>query len=129
MDTYDLSESGRRRRRRHSTEFKQSVVRECHKPGVSIAAVALRHQLNASMLRKWVIEAERHGTVVVSHPATALPAPAEPSPPAFVPVAIGTHTDECDIRIQWQRGGTTLHVAWPTSAAQDCAAWLRELMR
>ena len=99
MDTYDLSEGSRLRCRRHSREFKQSVVRECRRPGVSIAAVALRHQLNVNMLRKWVIEAERHGTVVVSHPASALQAPAEPPPTAFVPVAISTRADECDIRM------------------------------
>jgi len=28
------------------------------KPGVSMAAVALAHSLNANMLRKWVIDAE-----------------------------------------------------------------------
>lgn len=129
MDTYDLSEDGRRRRRRHSAEFKQSVVGECRRPGVSIAAVALRHRLNANMLRKWVIDAERHGTMAVNNPSSPLQTPAEPASPAFVPVTLSTRADVCDIRVQWQRGGTTLHVVWPTSAAQDCAAWLRELMR
>ena len=42
----------------YSAEFKQSVVGECMRPGVSIAAVALHRGLNANMLRKWVIEAE-----------------------------------------------------------------------
>ena len=34
---------GRRRRRRHSAEFKAAVIEECLRPGVSIAAVALAH--------------------------------------------------------------------------------------
>jgi len=41
MNTYGVDLMGRRRRRRHSAEFKAAVIRECLKPGVSIAAVAL----------------------------------------------------------------------------------------
>ena len=55
MDTIrsDLRD-GRQRRRRHSDEFKSQVVAECSRPGVSIAAVALHHGLNANLLRRWV---------------------------------------------------------------------------
>jgi transposase-like protein len=56
MNTYGIDLMGRRRRRRHSAEFKAAVIQECMRPGVSIAAVALAHSLNANMLRKWVIE-------------------------------------------------------------------------
>ena len=31
----------------------------CQQPGVSIAAVALARGLNANLLRRWVVEAER----------------------------------------------------------------------
>jgi len=58
MDTYGMDLMGRRRRRRHSAEFKAAVIQECMRPGVSMAAVALAHSLNANMLRKWVIDAE-----------------------------------------------------------------------
>lgn len=34
-----------------------------------------------------------------------------------------------DIRIEIQRGATTVNVTWPASAASDCAQWLRELLR
>ena len=50
---------GRRRRRQHSAEFKAQVVAACRKPGVSIAAVALEHRLNANLLRRWVVAEER----------------------------------------------------------------------
>lgn len=56
MNTFGVDLMGRRRRRRHTAEFKAAVIEECLKPGVSIAAVALAHSLNANMLRKWVIE-------------------------------------------------------------------------
>ncbi|MFP3568053.1 transposase, partial [Paraburkholderia sp. SIMBA_030] len=35
------------RRRRHSKEFKEKVIRAAMQPNVSIAAVALHYQLNA----------------------------------------------------------------------------------
>jgi len=129
MDTYEVDLDGRRRRRRHSAEFKQAVVRECLIPGISTAAVALRHRLNANMVRKWVNES--------AHPRPSVPMPsstvagghAVSAPPAFVPVGLSTPADERDIRVQWQRSGATVNVAWPASAARDGALWLRELLR
>jgi len=41
------------------------------------------------------------------------------------PAAAGTET----IRLEFKRGALGASVAWPISAALDCAAWLRELMR
>jgi len=58
MDTYGMDLMGQRRRRRHSAQFKEAVIQECMRPGVSMAAVALAHSLNANMMRKWVIDAE-----------------------------------------------------------------------
>jgi hypothetical protein len=56
----------RRRRRRHSAGFKAEAVAACLQPGVSIAAVALSRGLNANLLRRWVVEAERTGALPVS---------------------------------------------------------------
>ncbi|WP_229203069.1 transposase [Burkholderia ambifaria] len=42
------------RRRRHSKEFKEKVIRAAMQPNVSIAAVALHYRLNANLLRRWV---------------------------------------------------------------------------
>ena len=33
---------------------KQELVRRCQQPGVSVAAMALAHGLNANLLRKWI---------------------------------------------------------------------------
>ena len=33
---------------------KQELVRRCQQPGVSVAATALAHGLNANLLRKWI---------------------------------------------------------------------------
>ena len=54
---------------------------------------------------------------------------------AFVPVAMNavnapnTSAAGDNIRIEFNRGSTTITVAWPLSAARDCGAWLRELMQ
>ena len=128
MNTYGVDLMGRRRRRRHSAEFKASVIEECLRPGVSIAAVALAHGLNANMLRKWVIDGEHR----LSDPAPAAPAEPEVPPrplPTFVPLALPAPVVEGEIRVELQRNGTTVKIVWPASAARDCAAWLRDWLR
>jgi hypothetical protein len=37
MNTYGVDLMGRRRRRRHSADFKAAVIQKCGKPGVSMA--------------------------------------------------------------------------------------------
>ena len=128
MNTYGVDLMGRRRRRRHTAQFKAAVIEECLRPGVSIAAVALAHSLNANMLRKWVIDAE-HKTI-----ALPLNAPAEPEappmpPPTFIPLALPAATVDGEIRIELQRAGTVIKLVWPAAAARDCAAWLRDWLR
>lgn len=128
MNTYGVDLMGRRRRRRHSAEFKALVIEECLRPGVSIAAVALAHGLNANMLRKWVIDGEHR----LSAPAPAAPAEPEVAAkplPTFVPLALPAPVIEGEIRVELQRSGTTVKIVWPASAARDCAAWLRDWLR
>ena len=126
MNTYGMDLMGRRRRRRHSSEFKVAVIQECMHPGVSIAAVALAHGLNANMLRKWVIDAQN------ALPPKPKVAPVQDAPvpsSTFVPLALAAPTVAGDIRIELQRGGTTVTLVWPAGAARDCAAWLSEWLR
>jgi transposase len=113
----------RRRRQRYSEEFKAKVVAACQGIGVSVAAVALEHRLNANLLRRWIDQAEGR---LPRRPLGRPPA-TPPSLPAFVPVALETpapHSPE--IRIEVRRGGQSITVSWPTSEAAQCAAWLRE---
>jgi len=41
-------------RRSYTDDFKLAVVRECDEPGVSLAAVAMAHRINANLVRRWV---------------------------------------------------------------------------
>ena len=116
--------AGRRRRRTHSPEFKAQVVAACSVPGVSIAAVAMAHGINANLARRWVLAAERRdSSAPVETSTTAVAA-------AFVPVQLPpTQTAPADIRVELRRGPMAISVSWPCAAASECAAWMRELLR
>ena len=106
-------------RRKHSLELKAAVVEECRRPGVSVAAIALAHGLNANLVHQWMRNAradvvDKPGFVEVKMPV----------PSAVAPVAVVR-----DIRIELRRGATSISVLWPTEAAAQCAAWLGELLR
>ena len=120
---------GRQRRRRHSAEFKAEVIAACQQPGVSIAAVALAHGLNANLLRHWIIKHERAATTP-AQVATSSNTASTDVKHDFVPVTVAPERNRDDnIRVELRRGATTVTVVWPMSAAADCAAWLRELLR
>ena len=120
--------AGRIRRRRHSDAFKDKVVTACRRPGVSIAAVALAHGLNANLLRRWVHE--REGVAAKPRlPALAGP-PVSESTQSFVPLTLSKPSPRTgDIEVELWRNDLKVSVTWPASASAECAAWLRELMR
>ena len=118
---------GRRRRRSHSPLFKAEAVGECQQPGVSIAAISLARGLNASVLRRWVKEAERSGIPIAIRSSTS--SHAVEGGQNFVPVQLPSHPSDGAIRIKVRRRGGTVSIEWPASAAHECALLLRELMR
>ena len=132
MDTKGLEGSGRGRRRRHTDEFKSSVVAQCTVPGVSIAAVALQNGLNANLLRRWVNEA---GVKDEEHAGPAQVAASEPAAKGalevtgFVPVKLAGEAIKGTIEIEVRRGAIQVKVSWPLAAMTECGAWLRELMK
>jgi len=58
-------------RRTFTLEYKLGVVKQCSKPGVSVAAIALEHRINANLLRRWIV---RHQRALVGSAAKPLPA-------------------------------------------------------
>jgi len=116
--------AGRRRRRTHSAEFKAQVIAACSSPGVSIAAVAMAHGVNANLARRWVVQAERLGAGALTRPANS------DALATFVPVQLPPAEGEpAAIRIELRKGTTAITVSWPCAAASQCAAWMRELLR
>jgi transposase len=129
--TTENSPFGRRRRRQYSSEFKAEVIAACQQPGVSIAAIALIHHLNANLLRRWVGEAE--GTSPKPITRRIAPAPSAltaPVAPAFVPIRLDeANSRPSEIRVEIQRGPQSVSVSWPISAATECGTWLREWLK
>ena len=107
-------------RRRYSAQVKSQVMAECGTTGASVAKVAMRHGINANVVHRWRQLARE------DQAATPM------STNAFVPVALTSApvaSSVGDIRIQLQRGATVMNITWPTSAAGECAVWVRELLR
>lgn len=107
-------------RRRHAAELKRQVLVACAEPGASVAQVALTHGLNANLVHKWrrTLDAgnagAKHGTRQVE----------------FVPVALPASAAQAgDIQLELRRGAIAVNVTWPLSASNQCAAWLREILR
>ena len=132
MDTIEKEvPGGRVRRRRYSDEFKASVIAQCMRPGVSIARIALEHELNANLLRRWVMNAERAassgGALAVG---TEMLQGVDPVGDQFVSVPIETSASMMPpIEVELHRGPLLVKVKWPAGASAGCAAWLRELLR
>ena|SRR3982750_3487984 len=121
----------RRRRRAHRAEFKAKVVSACRQPGVSIAAVALANQLNANLLRRWVVAEEQTQPITPTETAAAALPPRSVENRTFIPVQLETSTlvTAQEITIELRRGATVVKVGWPLAAAAECGSWLRELLR
>ena len=125
MDTREPPK--RTRVRAYSPEFKDQVLAECARSGASVAKVALAHGLNANMIHTWrrqapgkqAVAAAGAGSQETTGAFVQLQLPAPLPGPAATP----------DIRIELRRGATTMSIAWPSAAAGECAAWLREWLR
>lgn len=121
-------------RRRHSAQFKALVLEQCAAPGASVAKVAMSHGLNANIVHGWrKLARERDGSAVVLPPSpVSLPAEPAARTPQFVPVTMTPAPPPlaaADIQIELRRGATAMKITWPITAAADCAAWMRELLR
>ena len=59
-------------RRTYTLEYKLGVVRQCGESGVSVAAIAMAHRINANLVRRWIVRHQRALTTSVAEPQTAL---------------------------------------------------------
>lgn len=120
-----------RSRREHSGELKAQILAECEKPGASVAKVAMAHGVNANLVHGWrKLERERREAAAAAVQAQAVTPVTDVSPKSlpFVPVSVMPTDDAC-IEIEVRRGSVTMKVSWPMSAASQCAAWARELLK
>lgn len=122
VDTMGI-EKPPRRKRRHSEEFKDELVRACSEPGISVAGIALANGVNANLLRKWMGARGVTAPSLRRHAQSAEPVTRAPE---FLPVAVTpTEPNLPEIRIEARRGTAVVKIEWPVVAAAECAAWLR----
>jgi transposase len=73
----------------YDREAKRELVQRCLQPGVSLAATALAHGLNANLLRKWVVKQTGRSRSAARAPrllaVTALPSAVPETLPAVTP--------------------------------------------
>lgn len=108
-------------RRSYSADFKAELVKASQQPGVSLAGLALRHGLNANLLRRWVREHEREGKHAATQTDTAL---------SFVPVSLpapaSPHPQSCQLLMQGNNIQVTLSV--PVHQLEQCTGLLLGLL-
>ena len=105
------------KRRRYSQEFRLSVLKECAAPGISIAEVARKHQLNANLVHKWRRDLQR-SQAPQQDDFVALPVLTTPA------VQIGA-SPSIKVELLSPAGPIVLH--WPLSEVSQLALWLRQL--
>src|ERR1700689_1892413 len=79
------------RRRTRSLEERKRIVEEALAPGVSVAAIARRHGLNANLIFKWIRRSREGWRDRGRESANEKPVvvvPPEARPPAFIPVKL-----------------------------------------
>ena len=105
------------KRRRYSPRFKVQVIEEALQDGVSVAAVARRHNLNANLLHKWLKTAQGVVPTAPVMPAfIPLPAPPTPNRPTLA---------EARIEIPGAKG--VINLFWPCDQPQSLAELLNTL--
>jgi transposase len=136
-------------RRRHSAQFRQQVIEEASRPGVRVASVARAHDLDVGLVRRWIANASARerlhahaqaarqrlrepGGVAAGLGSAGAPSVGSDPAASFLAISLGggaAASPAPEIRIQFNRGPTSIGVTWPVSAAADCGHWLREVMR
>lgn len=66
-----IARTNARGRHRYLPAFKAWIVDQALVPGTSLAGLAMRHQVNANQLRRWVTLRQRLGSEAVPAPAPA----------------------------------------------------------
>jgi transposase-like protein len=120
--------SARRTHRTYTPHFKAELVAACQKPGMSIAALAGQHGMNANVLHRWLKEHERSGR----HALTEQHVLKNPERPAFVALALPTPkvpNQSQDIRVVLSKGALTINVSWPMHAVADLASWTTAILK
>ena len=126
-----MTTESKRRRLERSPELKAMVLAECERPGASVAKVGMAHGVNANLVHGWRrLERERRQAASAALYQVRDEA-ARPVGEAvgFVPVTVEQSGLGATIEIEFRRGPVTMKSTWPMTAAAQCAAWARKILR
>ena len=118
--------------RTYTAQFKAELVAACAQPGVSIAALAGQHAMNANVLHRWLKEHRRSGRhqLAARSPAAA---PGTQSPlAAFIPLQLtapAQQPEAREIKVELRRGAMSMLVTWRVSAAAELASWTGAVLK
>jgi len=80
-------------RRTYTPDYKLAVVRQCSEPGVSVVAVSMAQNINANLVRRWIV---RHRRALAER---------APKPHAMLPVTIDAAPAPSEGRTDHEVGG------------------------
>jgi transposase len=106
----DAPQAWRHGPRRHfPIEQKLLIVGECLQPGATLSSVALKHGLNANMVRKWVVRHRAETRAIGSAPRPTLM-------PVVIPAAIEPTLGErdkmaCEVRVEIETSRGVMRVS------------------
>ena len=121
-----------RTHRTYSAQFKAELVVACGQPGVSIAALAGQHGMNANVLHRWLKEHQRSGRHQLEAHSRAAALEMTSPLAAFIPLqlpAAAPQSEPREIKMELRRGTLSMVVTWPVSAAAECASWAAALLK
>lgn len=124
--------STRRTHRTYTREFKAEMVAACQQPGVSIAALASSHAMNANVLHRWLKEHERSGCHQLIRAGSSGAALATSPAPAFIPLKLPAVMHEPrlpEVKVELRKGALSMTVTWPVCAAAELAQWATAILK
>ena len=124
--------------RTYAPQFKAQLVAACQQPGVSVAALAGQHGMNANVLHRWRKEHAQSARHQIN-PASPLPARMATSPPAgFVPLplplplrlpAASPAPGNPALKVELRKGALSMSITWPIGATHEFTQWATALLR
>lgn len=98
-----------------STAFKSWLVEQARRPGISVAALAMRHEINANQLRRWM---RLDHSVPPARAPAVLPVVLEPQLCGQEPAVAVPQPARASLPIEIEVGGALVRVHHGTEPAQ-----------
>ena len=102
-------------RRQYTSDFKQTIVTACQKPGASVANIAMQHGINANLVHRWIRALNN------THPNSK-------AKPAFIALPVSTQQNHNAVIFNLPTAQGDVQVEWPIEQAMQSAQWLKAVL-